>query len=495
MANFARANFSTEASSTETLSMETPSTNRRRSAIRWLFCLLVMAAFLVSLVPLLAEARYNLPISDDLTVISKVLGVWEETHSLPTFLSACVTDTLHLYNTWQGTFAANYIIEVSDVLLFNSYPMLTPAVGILAFVLANLFFGWVLLKKILGTDDVTFLTVTFLALFLSIQFCPSAYEAFYWLFAMLLYVGSYCVSLVLMGLLLLIPKLKSNAWRVVLYVLCLVLALRVGGGTQPLLPVMLLVLLFNLVLRIRQKNRLDIVFAALALGVYIACTVLNIIAPGNYARLDYETGAAAAAMSPVSAVLLSCVHAFGEMLYRLEPGMLLFVLVTAVFTAPFLPGCGFAFKKPWLAFLLSFGVYASLFTALVYTKNNVGPLRAQNLYYFALYPFMAFNTVYFLGAATRASARRTGKAGLPETGERLLSCVFRYPLIAFLIVGCLVFGSVVQRGLQKTWSYAAYHDLSSGWARDYYSARSAELDGTSPGATESVVRPNIIDGN
>ena len=150
----------------------------KRLLFKRIFCALTILAFLISLVPLTVEAKYNLPISDDITVMSVVEKVWDDTGSVSAFLSACVQDGVRYYNTWQGTYTANFVVEILDVLLLRQHPMLTPVIGMALLIAAVTLLFWVAFRRILKTDVCTFLTITFLALFLMIQFCHQCFAKF-----------------------------------------------------------------------------------------------------------------------------------------------------------------------------------------------------------------------------------------------------------------------------------------------------------------------------
>ena len=74
----------------------------------------VLAAFalLLSLVPLLAIAPYGAPQLDDFYYAKTAHEAWEATGSLGAVLSAAASFSALIYKTWQGTYAASFLMTL-----------------------------------------------------------------------------------------------------------------------------------------------------------------------------------------------------------------------------------------------------------------------------------------------------------------------------------------------------------------------------------------------
>ena len=125
-----------------------------------------------------------------------------------------------------------------------------------------------------------------------------------------------------------------------------------------------------------------------------------------------------------------------------------------------------------------------MYTPLIYTKGIIGPLRAQNLYYWGMLILAAFLSAYL------PIAFRTRKRSVPDPSREYLSV--GKMLLLFGIMGALLLSTALQRGTAKTWGTAAYQDLKNGWKRDQYRlylAYGPEYD------RDLAAIPNIAEGN
>ena len=481
--------------------------HRRRELVRTVLCIAVVAAFVLSLVPLLLDARYNVPYSDDIENAEEFLSEWNGSHSFAALLRGAAAFTRDTYLTWQGTFASVFLMGLGCGTVFNTMPALTPAVALCLLLFAVWFSNGALLTKGLRADARTVVTITFLEMLLFVQFCPSMYEGFFWFTSVALYLVCYCALLTLLGVLLYLRDRKTLAGKLALFFAALVLCVTLAGGCfTTLLPAGAL-LVCVLIDAIRRRDRRGVVLTALLLAVFCAGAALNLLAPGNFARLSAESGATTAVSpSPVKAVLLSLVSALGAVLYRLDPAMALFLGTLAVLTAPFAARTDRAFRRPWLVFAVTLGVFATMFAPLMYTKGNIGGLRVQNVYHFALYLLLGFNTAYLTGHAVKRAQGRDSGHTLPESVQRSLDAPYARPLMALTVCVALFFAAVLQRGILKTWSYAAYKDISTGTAQTYYLESMRDIDAgrvppwqlLSDGVTEADIpyeRPFIAYGD
>ncbi len=477
----------------------------KRERALTLFCVLIAAAFALSLLPLLLDARYNVPYIDDVENAKHLTGVWESTHSLPALFAAAAEYTRGIFYSWQGTFSSVFLMAAGSATVFTQLPALTPILSIAMLIFSVWFADHALLRKTLGADRRTVVIIACLELLLMLQFCPSIYEGFYWYCSAVLYLICWCALITLLGVLLYQRTAAHVGAKLGLFLATLALTVLIAGGSfTTILPAGALLLAF-LIDAIRRRDRANIVLGALLLAAFCAGAGLNIAAPGNYARLAIEGGAGASAMSPITAVLMSVVHAAGATLNRFNPGMLLYLAAVAVLTARLAARSAYRFRMPWLVLLVTLGVYATMFVPLVYTKGNVGGLRVQNLYYFALFPLMGFNTAYWTGNLVKRAQGKDGGRALPESVRRTVDLAFVRPAVTLVVAALLLFSVCLQRGVLKTWSYAALQDVASGTAQaNYAEGMAAIARGETPPAqlpdapapdTAQRTRPNIAYGN
>lgn len=438
---------------------------QRGSKLKTILCVAIVAVYVLSLIPVLAAARWNVPHSDDVLAAEELFDAYEATGALSGVADQAWFMMVRFYRGWQGTFANALLCYAGEFLFAFRYPAVTPYLMLAALTLSAMLLFRILLAP-LGADRRTRLILTFTALFFMVQQLPSAMESFFWFSSALLYTGSWCFACCLAALLARAARAARTAERAACGVGAAVVAVLIGGGAYPLLPPVLLILTGVLALSAAKHNRPAAVVCGAALLAFLLAAGANVLAPGNRMRMGEGTGVGAAA-----AVLLSLKEAAQFLAERLDAGLLLFLLLSAFLTLPLVRKTAFRFRLPWLVSMLSFGVYASFFTATLYTTGSVGPGRVQNLYAFAAYPLLFGNTVYWLGAVIRRFPRMETR--LTALSERLS----RYPAAVLAGVAVLAALSLFLHGPRRTTSYAAVYELATGRLSAYSEMRRAELSG------------------
>ena len=74
-------------------------------------------------------------------------------------------------------------------------------------------------------------------------------------------------------------------------------------------------------------------------------------------------------------------------------------------------------------------------------------LRVQNLYYFALFPLMGFNTAYWTGNLVKRAQGKDGGRALPESVRRTVDLAFVRPAVTLVVAALLLFSVCLQRGV------------------------------------------------
>lgn len=306
------------------------------------------------------------------------------------------------------------------------------------------------------------------------QLLPSAFEGYFWFSCAILYTFSYCLLLLLGTALLNLPHTKKPLPFALKAAACILMAVMLGGGCYPVLPPAFLLLSFCVVWRIARKDRRGAWLGGATLAVFLVGAAANVLSPGNAARMQF-IGAATDSRSIVGTVFASVVTAVVTLPKLIDGCLLLFVLLTAVFAVAFVKGSPHRFRMPWLAAILGFGVYASMFAPMLYTMGDMGPARAQNIYYFALYPILGFCTAYIAGAAVRHAEKRRHAA--PAKPCRVCAFLNRHGLIAAsAIMAALALGMLLH-GPRAVTAYAAVRELKTGIAQTYHAAKLAERNG------------------
>lgn len=434
---------------------------------------------LVSLLPVLRIAKYNLPSNDDLEFIETTGPVWEETHSLSETLKTAAAHTRWKMDTWQGTYSAQFLMALQPGLFGLSYYALTPYLLIGLLILSLFLFYDCVCRKFLGTDRVTPLILSLVTVFCCIQFPPSAGQGFLWFNGGVFYTAYFSLTLILFTLLLTIYQSASRKARILLTLLaCALSAFIAGGNYTSMLPAAILLLTLTLAAFI-QKKRGAALALTLTLLIFLIGMGINVTAPGNAKRVAFELAYYGTRQTPpVKAILLSLLYGVSAILYRFDGAMLLIILLTAALLGPYLYQSRYTFRRPLLVLLFTVGVFCSGFTATIYAGSTAGPLRSLNIVYFSELLLVGFNTAYITGFFLK-------KAGRPP---QLLPAAVKRPLLTCAVCALLLLAGALRYGLANTTSVRAYQELTRGVARDHYQAQLSYLQtGVPPAANAASV--------
>ena len=80
-----------------------------RITIAAIASLIVLAALLV---PMLAIAKYDVPINDDYSYGQNTARVWNSTHDLAQVLKTALQMVRFVYENWQGSYSAVFLMSL-----------------------------------------------------------------------------------------------------------------------------------------------------------------------------------------------------------------------------------------------------------------------------------------------------------------------------------------------------------------------------------------------
>ncbi len=409
--------------------------------------LLVLAALLLCLVPLLLLGNYDVPFADDYNYGLDAHLAYVHSGSLLRALEAALRRTGDAYLTWQGSYAGVFLMCLQPAVFREGLYVLTPWLTLGA-LLGGLFCLCVaLFRRLFDLPRVTGAIAAGIAGLLCLLFSPYPVESFYWFNGGVYYTGFFGCSLAFFALALRCARLGGAGRGILLGML----ALFLGGGnlitglSSSVIAVSVLALLF-ISGKKREAKRLLLPFLLLLLGF-----LLNVTAPGNAMRaagIEHRPDALGAILGSFR---LAAVFSLRWMRFPVL-GALLFL---GVLFWQVLPGSSFSFPFPPLVSLWSFCLYASMFCPAQYATGGQGAPRVLDVIYYAWILLLVLNLLYWLGWIRR---RRPARADGP--GLRL------FPLLLAAAVWALALGAsaLLRGGLVPV---AALSSLRSGQAAAY----------------------------
>jgi len=432
---------------------------------KWIFRYMVVL-FIVSLIPLVYISRYSHPSADDFSNGNYTVHTWRETGSISHTLSAAVEGTRYIYDTWQGSFIAVFLMTLHPAVFNEDLYMFGIIAIILGFVAATMFFLKVVFMDYLKMDKYSYGIIGILFTFISVQFIFCPVEGFYWYNAAMYYTGFHSVSLVLFALTLRAIKTTTISKTKIIYGIAVsLLASIVGGGNYvtALTSVIVMALLSAYCIFIKRSNRTIPILGTLSI---CAVLIIAIIAPGNAVRQTYFQS-----MNPILAIFMSFEYAFlfVGIVIRTPVWLAFACIVPLIYKVT--RDSDFSFPYPIVVTILMYGIYASTFTPNLYSWSSFGPARVVNINFFAFLFFVLFSAVYCTGSIAHYMKRKPYKT-------MNMHSLIEHPIVTAVLVICFILGCAHATfvHVDSMASISAARSLATGEAQAYHGEYLARLE-------------------
>ena len=432
----------------------------------------MLLLLLLLVIPMLFIARYDVPAADDFSFSCETRAAVLNGGSLSELLSEAAWKTKSVYQTWQGSFSAVFLMALQPSIWGFEHYGITAWVMVLSLLCGTFFFFHRLFSGIFHIRKICSAIAGAAVSAACLQFLPSPNQSFYWYNGAVYYTFTFAVMLVLFAVI--IGFLLYGGWiRIVAGVL---LCILIGGSnyvTALFTCISGALLLIALAIR---KDRRSITLL-IPYAFLILCFALSIAAPGNAVRQDLNPDHPGA----LSAVFLSFRSAFGSILRwtDLRYAALMLFLCPVLWAGA--KQSDASFPLPGGITALSFCLFASLFTPHLFALGSDGPERLLNILYFSFLVFSAFNLFWWLGWLQRKKGSKTGKDEIPLGSF----CIFSASAALCLLCSVLFFHGTLT-------SVAAISELRSGEAAGYYAqaeARQSVLE--DPAVTDCEFEPYV----
>ncbi len=271
---------------------------------RKVVALMLLTILILSLLPLFVLSFYNRPYSDDYSYGVLTAHAWRSSGSFIQVLSAALKEVKNFYLNWQGTFSASFILSLQPGIFNEKIYFITTFLLLGSLIASTLFFMYCILVIRLKTDVWTWLIISSAALYLSIQFVPSAAEGFYWFNGGVLYTFFYSLYLILISLLITAPLIKSKRKLSLCFGLIIILSVVVGGGNYMTALLALLTPLLLCIVFAANKIRNRWV-TYLSLVLVVGSLFISALAPGNAIRAAALESSGMQHLSIIDAILTS----------------------------------------------------------------------------------------------------------------------------------------------------------------------------------------------
>ena len=361
----------------------------------------VIAALILSLIPMLIVAIYARPLADDFGYSAATRAVWLETHNIFLVLAAAGRQVAETYFDWQGSFSAIWLFALQPGLFSEKIYGLSTLILVAFFVWGNFYFFKGVFKE--KSADLAPI-VAGAVLIVSMQTLPHANQGFYWWNGASYYTLFYSLMLLQWGMII----RKKN------FVLSCILGFIISGGNLVTgllnLEVTALILIYVATKAVKEASEKRNAFKLLAVMAFsLGGFIVNAVAPGNAVR-----AAESHSMGAVEAIGKSFIDAHQYFIEWMNLPVILLLLAVL----PFLWFYGGTDKDDensllrqipmFVLVFIAFGLFASTFTPTEFSMSEVGPRRIQNVRFFT---FIVFAVLLESEAVVRVRAFIGGGAG------------------------------------------------------------------------------------
>lgn len=410
--------------------------------------LLVLAALLLCLLPLLLLGRYDVPAADDFNYGLNAHLAYVHSASLLQALDAALFRVQDTYFSWQGSYSAVLLMCLQPAVFRAEFYCLTPWIMALALLGGTFCLCIALFRRLFGlTGRIGAVTAGILGI-LNLLLMPVPVESFFWYNGSVYYTFYYGLALAALALAIGCAR-RGGFGRILLLSL---LGLWLGGGNLVTGLSLAIISVSALALLTLLRKKRELVRLLLPTLLFLLGFALNVAAPGNAVRaqdIDHTPDA-------ISAILYSFVDAVHWSLRWFRLPVLGALLFLALLYRQILPRSRFSFPFPVLVSLWSFCLFAAMFCPTRYATGGTGGGRILNIVFYAFLLLLALNLLYWQGWLCRKRMR------CGETGPSLRALPLLLALALCLV--CVVASALLRGGLAPV---AALSSLRSGQAAAY----------------------------
>ena len=192
--------------------------------------LAIVLICLIILLPIICTCKYIHSYADDYMYGIETHKTWQETHSIIEVIKTATSKTAEIYETWQGSFCAVFLMTLQPAIFGEQYYFITTIILLGSFIFANFYFMKIALKDYLKTSNLMYVGLTSVLVTLSIAFVPYPRESIFWFNGSIYYTFFYSIMLILFGTILKLFKEEKKSKRIVLLIISAILAILVGGS-------------------------------------------------------------------------------------------------------------------------------------------------------------------------------------------------------------------------------------------------------------------------
>lgn len=348
-----------------------------------------------STLPLIIIGFYNHPSADDFNYTILTGNALKSHSGISAFFAvimAAIERATSYWGIWQGTYSMSFIAALRPSLLSENLTFLHSVILIGILIIGIFYLLKIILKDFLKFNTGTYITISCITAFLSIQYLPNAVEGFFWYTGGVGYTFFIYLAFILLGKTISAFYKKEMSNRNFIAFCCL--SFIVAGGHFAITLFGFVFTFFFFIDALLNKS--------LAKGFKIKYTVNSIIyfagfllctlAPGNFRRQDsFERQTA------ISAILKSYLHGLGYAKLYTNTVVFLGILLVGIVAFFNMKKVKYKFKYPVIFTLITFSMYAVILMPGYFSTNGIPAPRYLDIIYFVVIIFFVVNIIYYAG--------------------------------------------------------------------------------------------------
>ncbi len=416
---------------------------------------LTLLILIILLIPLLSIARYNVPSADDFSFSCETHAAVENGQNLINIFSKAYGETKYVFNSWQGSFSAVFLMALQPSIWGFRYYSLTTWIMLSTLIFGVFFLCFRLFSGLFCIQKSISGTIASVICIICTQFLPAANESFYWYNGSVYYTFTFGIMLTMYAVYIGF-YLHSGYFR--LLILCL-LSVIIGGSNYITALLSSVITSFVIIYLLIKKDR-NLFSCLFPYSFLIISFVISISSPGNAVRQAVNS----VHPDAVHAILLSFKYATLNAVLWTDLRFISCILFLLPFIWTAAASCNNKFSYPLLVTFISFCIYSSAYTPHIYALGTDGPNRLKNIIFFFYVILVVINLFWWSGwisnkiNTNRENSNRSSIAF--STFILLSSCTLIILIIAVYIQHCTLTSAL------------AFNSLRSGEARDYFDSAS-----------------------
>ena len=433
---------------------------------------------LVSMLPIIYCSFFNYASGDDLNFSNLTHAAFIQRSGISTFFLGAYSRVKDFYLWWGGNWVAAILWSLQpsvfgeDVYHITFYVSMLFLVGGTGYFLRKITARWVSQSKLF------FSLIFILFSFVLLQYVPVGRTTFFWYSVVANYVFPY--GLYMVAVVLLYKIAERN--KVSCIIGCSLIMVFIGGTGYMTLVLMLETLIlfwiYVVVCNIRlsknpsqlNENKKNYLGLSICTFFFMASTVFNVVAPGNYARGGERMNFSPLNLLMVVAksilrgtVTVGTYLSYSRFLFVFVPLLVLFIW--EFYSVGNQDVEKNKFKYPVVVVMILFLMYCSTFAPMILMGDIIASSGHTNTYWFAFVTALTLSVMYVTCWLKILITRKYGNTmiGCKMSLPRLCECVLRIGCV-FLVLITLALG---KHFVGNMFAYTCYKFIDYGYLADY----------------------------